>query len=208
MGIQHIVLDGGGIKQEHLYFGGRLYYDSNNVLTYNPGRQFDSYRDTCARNLCREGNCDGYCEPHHQLWVRITNTKTYLTAGIGLNSWSGRMEIIGFESHDNGLAVAALESGFWIDQMLAVCRTGTAVALPANARITEIRGTGFVRYDTGQEHIITNSTFRKCGYRNGYNQYDTANDRGCGDETTTGCSPSSSTFGFLTHSDEFNPGMI
>jgi hypothetical protein len=48
------------------------------------------------------------------------------------------------------------------------------------------------------EHIITNSTFRRCGYRSSlYNQYDQSPSRGCDD-----------TFGFLSHSDEFNPEVM
>lgn len=60
----------------------------------------------------------------------MTNTKTYQTAGIGLNSWSGSMEVIGIEAHDVGLSLAALEPGFWIDSLVATCRTGEVLAMP------------------------------------------------------------------------------
>lgn len=67
------------------------------------------------------------------------------------------------------------------------------------------------RYDTAQEHIITDSVFRNCGFRSDeYDQYNSAPDRGCGDESEadTGCSQYSTTFGFLTHSDEFTPEIM
>jgi hypothetical protein len=32
------------------------------------------------------------------------------------------MEIVGYEAHDVGLSIESLASGFWIDDMLAVCR--------------------------------------------------------------------------------------
>lgn len=52
----------------------------------------------------------------------MTNSKAFLAAGVGMNSWSGRMEIIGFEAHDNSLSIEALSDGFWINNLLAVCR--------------------------------------------------------------------------------------
>jgi len=194
------------------YFGGALYYD-NDVFTYNPGRSFDFNnhgRSTCAFDFCANtGSCFGWCSAQDKLWVRLTNTKSYLNAGVGLNSWSGRMEIIGFESHDVGLAIEALESGFWIDDMLAVCRSGEPLALPPNAGINRVQGTGFVWYDTGQAHIITDSTFRNCGYRsNEFNQYDSSPTRGCDGNSQTGCRSDSTVFGFLTHSDQFNPEIM
>lgn len=195
------------------YFGGALYYDDNDVLTYNAGRAFDGTnhnRRTCMVDFCADGgDCVGWCNPQDMLWVRLTNTKSYLNAGVGLGSWSGRMEIVGFESHDNGLSIESLESGFWIDDMLSVCRTGEAISLPAAASLTSIKGDGFFWYDTNQEHIITNTQFRKCGYRSAeFAQYDTSPDRGCGDDDTTGCHPKSTVFGFLTHSDTFNPELM
>jgi hypothetical protein len=60
------------------------------------------------------------------------------------------------------------------------------------------------------EHIITNSTFRRCGYRSSlYNQYDQSPTRGCDDTSaSTGCHADSTVFGFLSHSDEFNPEVM
>ena len=194
------------------YFGGSLYYNNAGVLEYNAGRDFnfnDHGRNTCARDLCAAGDCSGWCAENEQLWFRMTNTKAFLVPSVGLGSWSGRMEIVGFEAHDVGLSIEALASGFWIDNMLAVCRTGHSIALPSGASAAGISANGFVWYDTDQEHIITNSVFRKCGYRSeDYNQYNTAADRGCGADAATGCSSSSAAFGFLTHSDEFNPEVM
>ena len=194
------------------YFGGSLYYNGAGILEYNAGRDFDFNnhgRNTCQRDLCADGDCGGWCAEHEKLWVRMTNTKAFLAPNVGLGSWSGRMEIVGFEAHDVGLAIEALEAGFWIDNMLAVCRTGTALKLPTSAFASSMSGSGFFWYDTGQEHIITNAVFRGCGYRSQqYSQYDNTTDRGCGDDANTGCSKSSTVFGFLTHSDQFNPEIM
>jgi hypothetical protein len=194
------------------YFGGSLYYNNAGVLEYNAGRDQASGRErkTCSRDLCAGGDCGGWCADQEQLWVRITNTKVFLVPSVGLGSWSGRMEILGFEAHDVGLSIEALAAGFWIDNMLAVCRTGTPIVLPTGASASFIAGNGFFWYDTGQQHIITNTVFRKCGYGSqDYNQYDSTADRGCGaNATISGCSSSSTTFGFLTHSDQFTPEVM
>lgn len=82
-------------------------------------------------------------------------------------------------------------------------------SLTAVFRSNFCTGDGFQWYDTAQSHIITDSTFRNCGYRSDeFDQYDSAPNRGCGDESTTGCSSSSSVWGFLTHSDQFNPEVM
>jgi G8 domain len=195
------------------YFGGALYYTKAGLLEYNPGRDFDFNnhgRNTCNRDLCLTGSCGGNCEPKEQLWLRLTNTKAFLVPSVGLSSWSGRMEIVGFEAHDVGLSIEALAAGFWIDDMLAVCRTGSDLALPPGASASSIPGHGFFWYDdTDQEHIITSSTFRRCGYRSEeFIQYDGSPTRGCGDDDRTGCWAGSTVFGFLAHSDEFNPEIM
>jgi len=70
-------------------------------------------------------------------------------------------------------------------------------------------GDGFRWYDTGQEHIITDSTFRNCGYRSEeYSEYDSSPDRGCGDDFDSGCTSSSAVFEFLSHSSEHNPEVM
>eukprot|EP00957_Ditylum_brightwellii_P130551 9958581-Ditylum_brightwellii.AAC.1 len=82
--------------------------------------------------------------------------------------------------------------------MLSHCRTGEKIALPSGGRANDMKGDGFFWYDTNQEHIITNSVFHNCGYRDDkYNQYDTLPDRGCGIDTDidSGCSSGSTVFG-------------
>jgi hypothetical protein len=158
------------------YFGGSLYYpDANSsLLQYNPGRSFNFWRDDrrpCSVNNCAApyNDCAYGCPESKESWVRMTNSKAFLTAGVGVvrafiiffilhlngdliqfscrplpkNSWSGRMELINFESHDARLSVEALSSGFWIDNMLAVCRTGESLGLPAGTKATRLEGSGF-----------------------------------------------------------------
>lgn len=60
-----------------------------------------------------------------------------------------------------------------------------------------------------QEHLMSRSTFRNCGFRSDkYAEYDDSEDRGCGENNSTGCEPGSSVFGFLTHSDLFTPEVM
>jgi hypothetical protein len=118
------------------------------------------------------------------------------------------MEVIDYEYHDGRLAIESLSDGFWLNNMVAVCRTGEPLGLQAS-NAYRLGGHGFTWYDTDQSHIITNSTFRNCGYRsNEYSQYDESPDRGCGDDPQTGCDDRSSTFEFLTHSDQFTPEVM
>jgi hypothetical protein len=122
------------------------------------------------------------------------------------------MEILGFETHDVGLTMEALAAGFWIDDLYAECRTNEPLSLPPGARVDRMPADGFGWYDTNQEHILTNSVFKNCGYRSSqYDQYDSSPTRGCasGDgDTTTGCQDNSAVFSFLTHSDQFNPEIM
>jgi hypothetical protein len=96
-----------------------------------------------------------------------------------------------------------------MNKALIQCRTGEKLGFPSNngSRMT---ANGFVWYDTHQEHILTNITFRHCGVRSEqYDQYDTSPTRGCSmSDPQSGCSAESSTFGFLTHSDEFTPHVM
>lgn len=227
------------------YFSGSLYYDSDGVtLVYNAGRdQSKGFRRPCKLNMCAtSGGCDDWCPPDQRAWIQLYNSKAFLTPAVGLNSWSGRIEILGFEVHDMGLSLEALEAGVLIDRLLAQCRTGESIAVPADVNVASMLGNGFFWYgkevccilffhssvsllltwqancllfsfspDTKQEHIMSNSTFRHCGYRSeNYNQYDQSPTRGCGDNTDSskGCSDQSTVFGFLTHSDQFNPEVM
>jgi hypothetical protein len=95
------------------------------VLEYNPGRSFDftnHARRPCNVDPCALGDCNYGCPHYEQAYIKMTNTKTYLAAGTGFNSWSGAMEILSYEAHDVGLSLESLADGFWIDDMLAVCR--------------------------------------------------------------------------------------
>ena len=80
----------------------------------------------------------------------MTNTKTFLSAGVGINSWTGQMNVKGFEAYDQRLAIEALSEGFWIDKMYVACRTGEALGLPSPGTAAKLEGSGFYFYDTGQ----------------------------------------------------------
>jgi len=190
------------------YFGGTLYYDSDGHLVYNAGRDTNTLRSPCLVDQCQEGDCNKYCPSVNKAWNRITNSKVFLVPSVGLNSWSGRMEVVGFEAHDVSLGLEALASGFWISDMLVVCRTGENWSMPSNAHASNIPGNGFIWYDTGQDHIITDAIFRNCGQRDGYSEYDQSTTRGCGNSSDNGCKSESAVFGFLTHSDQFTPELM
>jgi len=192
------------------YFGGTLFYDNNgNTLVYNAGRDTSRPRYPCLVDQCATGDCNKWCSSENQAYNRMTNTKAYLVPSVGLNSWSGRMEIIGFEGHDVGLGLEALESGFYVTDMLVECRSGETLALPTGARADYMPGNGFTWYDTGQEHIIIDATFRNCGQREAYDDYDTSPTRGCDqNDSASGCHKDSYVFGFLTHSDQFTPEIM
>jgi hypothetical protein len=120
------------------------------------------------------------------------------------------MEVLGFESHDSRLSMQFLSNGIWANNVLAVCRTGESLDMQT-PKASKLEGSGFYWYDTAMEHIITQATFRNCGLRSAtYDQYDTSPDRGCADQgdSNYGCSSSSTVFGFLTHSDQFNPEIM
>ncbi len=171
-------------------------------MEYNPGRSFNfanEGRDTCKKDLCAQGDCR-WCPTEHKAFLRLTNSKAFLTPSVGLGSWSGRMEVLGFECHDCGLSIEALEAGFWIDNLLVTCRTGEPLNLPPKGRANSMGGNGFAWYDTDQEHIITRSTFRNCGSIVGSS--------GCDSDASIGCHPDSSVFSFLTHSSQFNPEIM
>jgi len=196
------------------YFGGTLYYNDDDVLEYNAGRDLTRpKRAPCVINKCKTiDGCAEYswCQPFHQAWLKVTNTKAFLAAGVGLNSWNGRMELINYECHDCGLSLESLSTdGFWADNMLGVCRSKVPLVLPGNAKAWHIPGDGFKWYDTNQEHILTNITLRNCGYRSAeFDQYNQDPERGCGDEDSTGCHEKSSVWSFVAHSDQFVPEIM
>ncbi|GKZ00869.1 hypothetical protein MPSEU_001038600 [Mayamaea pseudoterrestris] len=194
------------------YLGGTFYYKSDGNLRYSAGRvDFGrGARMPCAiYNDCVGGSCK--CREENDRPINITNTKTFLTAGVGLNSWSGMLNVKGFEAHDQRLAIEALSKGFWLDNFYAACRTGQDLGIPSPGSAGNLEGSGFNWYDTTQSHIISNAVFENCGYRStDYDQYDTSSTRGCGDSSdiAKGCSDTSTTFGFVTHSDSNIPEVM
>jgi hypothetical protein len=125
------------------YFGGALYYNSNGLLEYNAGRDRSGseQREPPTQNL-------------------VTNSKVFLTPNVGIGSWSGRMDVVKYEAHDVGLALEALVSGFWIDQMAVSCRTTELLKLPVQ-RADYVRGNGFV-WCVSNTFSITCSFLRYC----------------------------------------------
>ena len=169
MATQHTPPPGGGARQVHSILEAPctsmtmmcsvsgwdclLTHYCTNYLTrdsnpeYNPGRQRDFQnhgRKPCTVDYCvQTGDCADGCPYREWDWVRLTNNVVFLCAGTGLNVWMGRLEIVGFECHDCGISIQALESGFWIDNLLAQCRTGEPLALPPNSKARQIAGRGF-----------------------------------------------------------------
>jgi len=182
------------------YFGGSLWKE-NGQLIYNAGR--DNSQEQ-RRTPCEPDPVAGNCP---SVWNHITNSKVYQVANVGIGSWSGHLEVVGFESHDIGLAMEALDAGFWADNIAVVCRSGEKLVLPVQPAFWEdVKANGFVWYDTGQLHIITNSEFRNCGYNEFWNA---SSNEGCGKApSVASCHTESSVFGLLTHSDEFNPEVM
>ena len=61
------------------------------------------------------------------------------------------MEVVKYEAHDVGLGLEALQSGFYINNMLVVCRTGEKFEMPGvSSRPNTISGNGFKWYDTSK----------------------------------------------------------
>ena len=195
-----------------IYSGGALFYQGNK-LVYNAGRAFDIMRVPCTVDPCTKGpnfDCNQFkCPQLERAWNRITNTKVFLVPGTGISSWNGGMEVVKYDAHDVGLGLASLSpTGFWIDQMNVECRTGEKWAMPPDAEPKQVHASGFFWYDTLQEHIVTNSVFRNCGWRSGYSLYEPSSDRGCNGNMHNGCHEDSTTFGFVTHSDLHTPELM
>ena len=160
-------------------------------------------------------------------------TQRFFLANRGILHWGTRMELHRFESHDTGVSANALGE-VWIDQMLASCRSNNAptymnacsyennecrsrtvmigLMIGCSSIVLSLissgwrchgrdyafwRGfTGFEWYDVGQAHIITNSTFRNC--TDAWDACIAGNDGNC----------DGSAFSFLTHSDQWVPGVM
>lgn len=192
-----------GFWQGHaagIYLGGNLNIDSSNVLTYTAGR-FLPARQTCLDYPPRpNGNCYGT-----PAWLQFFDTKVFLS-NVGLQSWGDRSELIRFEVHDVSISTNVFGQ-VWIDQMLVDCRSGNQPLITkwsgctassfwnCNSRDQQYYYTmdGFQFYDTGQTHIVTNSVFKNCNTNYAY------------------CKPGGCNlrvFLYLTHSDEFTPGLM
>jgi hypothetical protein len=192
------------------YFGGSLYYNDNGVLEYQAGRDMVQRRSTCLVDKCKSGNCGAFCKRDEQGWMKVSNSKAFLIANVGLGSWSGRLDILGYECHDCGMSMEALSSdGFFAQNVLVQCRSQIPMIMPKTVLANKLRGDGFRWYDTGQEHIISEITFRNCGYRSrAYDQYDKGLTRGCGNERDIGCMADASVWIFVTHSDQHVPEIM
>jgi len=141
-------------------------------------------------------------------WNKFFDTKVFLS-NAGLQSWGDRSEIVRFELHDVQISTNVFGQ-VWIDNMLVNCRsknvptklngcnyTGTNTNACNSRDRTYFEGfTGFQFYDTGQSHMITNSRFTNCQSV----------------QTTDTCIYSGKCsmriFQYLTHSDQFTPGLM
>lgn len=186
-----------------VYFGGKLLHPhtSSDALVYNAGRQS---RQSCAVEPCSvSSSCS--CPAEHKVYQRMTNTKVFLSAGTGVTHWGHRPELVGYEAHDVGLSLSILGYGY-LTRALVRCRTGTPLQIPCDGcnvgsqLAWGLGGTAFEWYDTNQAHIVTNTTFRRCGV-------DASGAGGCGDGSV-GCPSTSSVWTLLTHSDEHVPEFM
>lgn len=112
------------------------------------------------------------------------------------------------------MIIQALARGFWMNNLLHVCRTGEKIALPSTFLTRKWTSTGLRWYDTGQEHIVSNAVFRNCGVRIDdndvvYNHYSDSPTQGClADGSNTGCDDDSSVWVFNSHSDMQVPEIM
>ena len=133
------------------YFGGSFYYKSDGLMRYNPGRALygRGARSPCSKwTDCAGPGCT--CREENQIPLNVTNTKSFLTAGVGFNSWNGLMNLMGYESYDSRLAFQALSKGFWLTKAYIGCRSGEALPLPSPATVAKMEGSVLVWYDTTQ----------------------------------------------------------
>ncbi|KAJ3027564.1 UNVERIFIED_CONTAM: Fibrocystin-L [Siphonaria sp. JEL0065] len=186
--------NGGGI-----YVGGLFQTEANGSLSYNPGRSSTTRAQTCNVPLTSLTQCSSLA------WMRFNNTKVFLS-NRGIMHWGNRVEVVKYEGHDCGIS-ANVFGQVWIDKMLSICRTnntlvpyisGCSTASTAWWKCASRDSSfwsqmlGFQWYDTGQNHIISNTTFRTC---------------------TNAWKPALQTksmavWMFLTHSDQFVPGIM
>jgi len=195
-----------------IYVGGEL-SQPNGVLRYTAGRS--TSRDTCSDQTAGTPAGSGGCwTVSNQLWLRFEDNKVFLS-NRGMQNWGNRAEIIRFELHDVSLSMNVFGQ-VWVDSMLMECRSQNHVptwfngcpAAPVrfqNGWSCNVRDStffssfgGFQWYDVGQQHIVTNTTFRNC--RNDWAY--------CVNGPSKGICGSTAIFTSLTHSDQFVPELM
>jgi len=205
-------------KASGVYFGGRLKLTatptaSTSGTQYTAGRE--SARDTCTNRFAGGALGPANCPGANQIWMRLEDTKVFL-ANSGIQSWGTREEFIRFEVHDVGLSTNVFGK-VWIDQMLVNCRSAHIPTYLSGCNITgtthsacNVRDTaywagtqGFRFYDVGQSHLISNSIFTNCRPLAG----------NCANYPDVGCkgTPPARTvkvWTYLTHSDQYTPGLM
>jgi len=211
-----------GFWQRHasgVYLGGNLKLiatptASTSGTEYTLGRDLPA-RDTCTSPYYGSSVNSGSCPAAQQQWLRFEDTKVFLS-NSGLQSWGNREELVRFEVHDVGLSTNVFGQ-VWIDQMLVNCRSGHLPTYLSGCNITgttykscNARDTkwwtafnGFQFYDTGQSHLVSNSIFKNCK----------PIAPTCATYPNIGCtgSPPAVTgkvWTYLTHSDQFTPGLM
>ena len=125
--------------------------------------------------------------------------------GVGILHWGDRPEIVGLRRMMSRPPCRSL------DRLCPSCACavphgrGDPAAVHGMQRRAAIAygmaGTGFQWYDTNQAHIVSNTTFRRCGAR-AVHAPGSASTDGC---NTVGCQGTSSVWEMLTHSDEHVP---
>ncbi|ORY37007.1 hypothetical protein BCR33DRAFT_721660 [Rhizoclosmatium globosum] len=142
--------------------------------------------DTCWSPLQNFG-----CPIPSRAWMRFSNTKVFLS-NKGIMHWGQRSEVVKYEGHDLGVS-ASVFGQVWIDQMLW-CSSANSKADDCAERDMRFWTDmlGFQWYDQGQNHILSNITFRGCN-----NDWQDAYD-----------SSTMAVWQFLTHSDQFVPGVM
>eukprot|EP00474_Spongospora_subterranea_P005425 CRZ05883.1 hypothetical protein [Spongospora subterranea] len=181
-----------------IYVGGLFEHDANNggVLHYNAGRQVMGSESCLVKP--ESWGCPSLA------WMRFNNTKVFL-ANRGIMHWGRRAEVVKLEAYDCGKA-ANMFGMVWVNQMLATCRSGNFPTFANGCSSSNWwecaprdylywqSYMGFEWYDVGQQHIVTNTTFRNC-----HNKWS-----GC----LGGVCSSASPWGLLTHSDQFVPEIM
>jgi hypothetical protein len=206
-----------GFWQGHaagVYLGGNLFLsgtptDTVSMTKYTTGRHLPA-RDTCADPYWGGPMRGGSgCPEESQVWMRFTDTKVFLS-NIGLQSWGNREELINFEVHDCALSTNVFGE-VWIDNMLVECRSNHVPTYLSGCNISHLPEWhywdcnprdnawwrafgGFQFYDTAQSHLVTNTKFKNCQSVDEVHCYSGTCDI--------------SIFTYLTHSDQFTPGLM